>query len=296
MLHIPVLLPEAIDYLNVESNKNYIDATVGEGGYTAEILKRNAPNGIVIGIDLDPLAVKKLRRRFKDEIGQKRLVLKQANFRDLLQIARGTKIPEFSGVVFDLGMSRATLEESGRGFSFFRDEPLIMTYAESSEITAREVVNTFSEQELAKLIREFGQESWNKKIARRIIEYRKKKRIETARELAKIVAQAVPRKLHSSRIHPATKTFQALRIFVNKELESIKQALPQAFELIQEGGRIVVVSFHSLEDRVVKSVFREWANEKRAQILTKKPMRASVEEIKKNPSARSAKLRAIAKL
>ncbi len=308
MAHVPVLLNEAVKFLDPKTNENFIDATIGEGGHAAAILEKIAPNGKVLGIERDEELLKKFP--ISNFQFPNRLILVNDSYANLKRIVAKHQFGPVNGILFDLGMSSWHLDESGRGFSFLRDEPLDMRYqcpggstsADSTEVepptapTAADIINNFSEKELADIFWEYGDERFSRRIARKIIEERKKKFIKTTFDLVGIIKKAVPRGYERGRINPATRTFQALRIAVNDELESLKLALVQASEILDLAGRIVVISFHSLEDRIVKNFFREKKQEKLLEILTKKPVVPQEEEIRQNPRSRSAKLRAAAKL
>jgi len=290
-IHKPVLLKETIECLNVEKNKNYVDCTIGEGGHAKEILKRNEPEGKVLGIEIDPELYKKLR-----EEKLERLILVNDSYSNLKEIVEREGFKEIHGILFDLGISSWHIEKSGRGFSFLRDEPLIMRYDRRQKLTAERIVNEWPEKEIERILREFGEERFAKRIAREIAKARKTKPIKTTLRLVEVIKRAVPSFYQHRKIHFATKTFQALRIAVNNELENLRIALPQAIEVLEKGGRLVVISFHSLEDRIVKNFLKEKEREGKIKILTKKPIRPSKEEIIKNPRSRSAKLRAALKI
>ena len=293
-IHKPVLLKEVIEYLNVGKNKNYIDCTVGEGGHAIEILKRNGPKGKVLGIEIDPELYKKLKKEKLE-----RLILVNDSFSKLKEIVKRENFGLISGILLDLGLSSWHIEKSGRGFSFLRDEPLIMRYdwdEAKSVLTAERIVNEWSEKEIERILKEYGEERFAKRISREIVRARKVKPIKTTFQLVEVIKKSVPSFYQHQRIHFATKTFQALRIAVNNELENLKIALPQALEVLERGGRLVVISFHSLEDRIVKNFLKEKEREGKIKILTKKPIRPSKEEIRKNPRSRSAKLRAALKI
>jgi 16S rRNA (cytosine1402-N4)-methyltransferase len=290
-IHEPVLLKEVIEYLNVGKNKNYVDCTIGEGGHAIEILKRNGPKGKVLGIEIDPERYKKLR-----EEKLERLILVNDSYSNLKEIVEREGFKEIHGILFDLGISSWHIEKSGRGFSFLRDEPLIMKYDRRQKLTAERIVNEWPEKEIERILREFGEERFAKRIAREIAKARKTKPIKTTSQLVEVIKRAVPSFYQHRKIHFATKTFQALRIAVNNELENLRIALPQAIEVLEKGGRLVVISFHSLEDRIVKNFLKEKEREGKIKILTKKPIRPSKEEIIKNPRSRSAKLRGALKI
>lgn len=289
-MHIPVLKKEVIEYLEPRSNQNFIDATVGEGGHTEVILEKIAPKGKVLGIEWDPQLYLKTKLRMA-RFGE-RLILVNDSFSNLKRIVRDYGFKDIKGILFDLGVCLWHLEESKRGFSFQREEPLDMRYnPERQKITAAEILNNWSEAEIERILREYGEERFAKRIAKGIVEERKTKPIKTTFQLVEIIRRAFPLKYRFGRIHFATKSFQALRIAVNDELENLKKALWQALEVLDQGGKLAVISFHSLEDRIVKNFFRDWQKEKKLKIITKKPIRPSPEEIKSNPRARSAKLR-----
>jgi 16S rRNA (cytosine1402-N4)-methyltransferase len=290
-VHEPVLLKEVIEYLNVGKNKNYVDCTIGEGGHAIEILKRNGPKGKVLGIEIDPELYKKLK-----EEKLERLILVNDSYSNLKEIVEREGFKEIHGILFDLGISSWHIEKSGRGFSFLRDESLIMRYDRREKLTAERIVNEWPEKEIERILREFGKERFAKRIAREIAKVRKTKPIKTTFQLVEVIKKAVPSFYQHKRIHFATKTFQALRIAVNNELENLKAALPQAIDVLEKEGRLVVISFHSLEDRIVKNFLKEKEREGKIKILTKKPIRPSKEEIIKNPRSRSAKLRVALKI
>lgn len=297
MVHVPVLVEEVLYYLDPRPNDNFIDCTVGEGGHTIAILKKNAPNGKVLAIDADPEQIKnyKLTKRDSDN----RVILVNDNFKNLKKIVENF-CPDWQGkirgILFDLGMSSWHLEKSKRGFSFRYNEDLDMCYGKTATVSAKEIINQWPSQEIERIIKEYGEERYAWRIADKIAKQRKQKPILTTFDLIEVIREAVPKNYERGRIHPATRTFQALRIVVNQELKNLKVALPQALEILSPGGRIVVISFHSLEDRIVKNFFKEKAKEGKIKILTKKPVIPSQEEIEKNKKSHSAKLRAAVKL
>ncbi|MGD0270955.1 MAG: 16S rRNA (cytosine(1402)-N(4))-methyltransferase RsmH [Candidatus Sulfotelmatobacter sp.] len=306
--HVPVLLKEAIDFLNVRRGGTYIDATVGLGGHSYEIAKRLGAPGHLIGLDKDPAALeiaksvlgRSFLRSAQDElrtvVGQNdwpRVELRHGSFADLANDQRPTTI---DGLLADIGVSSLQLSDAARGFSFQADGPLDMRMDPQSERTAEQVVNHLDERELADVIYEFGEERRSRRIARAICRSRP---IRSTAHLAEVISAAARpmnpgrNKYDQRRIHPATLTFQALRIFVNRELDDLKALLEAAPRILKPGGRVVVISFHSLEDRIVKDAFREGAiKDKYFRVLTKKPVTASLEEQDRNPRARSAKMRA----
>jgi len=290
-LHKPVLLKETIEYLKIKPNGIYIDATIGTGGHAEEILKR-LDKGILIGIDCDISAIEISKKRL--EKYKKNLKLFNSNFVDIRKILSDLKIKSVDGILFDLGVSYIQLSNSERGFSFLRDGPLDMRMDKNIKITAEMIVNTYPENELFRIFREYGEERWAKRISKIIVDYRSKKKIETTTQLSEIVLSAIPRKFHFQRIHPATRIFQALRIEVNNELDNIKVALSEAVKILRTSGKIAVISFHSLEDRITKHFFKE--NSSILKIITKKPVQPDNNEIKENPNSRSAKLRVAEKI
>lgn len=297
--HEPVMLEECISALQVQRGGRYIDCTVGGGGHAAAILEESSPGGRLIGIDADPHAIRVARGKLKPY--GKDAILVNENFKYLENICTRHGFSPVNGVLFDLGMSSLQLEEAGRGFSFRQDSPLDMRFSDRQDLTAADIVNTYPEVELAQLLYRYGEEQRNRQIARCIVERRP---LETTQELARVVEQAVGGT--RGRIHPATKTFQALRIAVNHELENLELALEQAVNLLGNGGRIVVISFHSLEDRLVKGFFRreaQWCicppgmpacicgHTPRLKVLSKKVFRPSPVEVQTNPRSRSARMR-----
>jgi 16S rRNA (cytosine1402-N4)-methyltransferase len=298
MAHIPVLTEEVIRYLNPRPGENFIDGTCGRGGHTLAILKNIGEDGRILGIDLDNKALEQTKQKIKTESASllSNLILVEDNFANLEKTVRQKNFGPINGILLDLGMSSEQLEESGRGFSFLKDEPLDMRFSEGQGLSAVEIVNQWLPRELEKILKEYGEERFAGRIAKEIIRIRKIKLILRTGELVRTIALAVPKKYQHGRIHFATRTFQALRIVVNDELENLQKFLPQAVKVLKAGGRLVIISFHSLEDRIVKNFFREQARQGKVEILTKKPAVPAPEEILKNPRSRSAKLRAAQKL
>ncbi len=287
-MHIPVLQKEVLKYLNPKPNDNFIDCTYGEGGHSLTLLEKISPQGRVLGIDWDP-AIKSLE-------SQEQLILVSDNFANLKQIVKKHNFQP-DGILLDLGFSSYHREESKRGFSFQRNEKLDMRYnPEMTELTAERIVNEFSQLEITKILKEYGEERFAKRIASRLVKERKVKPIKTTFQLVEIVKKATPSWYHHQKIHFATRTFQALRIAVNDELENIKKVLPQTLEILKPSGKLVIISFHSLEDRIVKNFLKTQAKEGLLKILTKKPIRPTKEEVEANPHSRSAKLRAAQKI
>jgi 16S rRNA (cytosine1402-N4)-methyltransferase len=290
--HIPVMLKETLRFLDIKKDNWYVDCNLGGGGHTTGILEAG---GNVLGIDLDPDAIKEVSDNLKTYINSGRLKLAQTNFINIKDAVSKNDIPSVSGVLFDLGVSTHQLEEAERGFSFNADAPLDMRMDQTKGVSARDLVNGLYEKELAELFWKLGEENFSKPIARAVIQYREKKLIESTNELANIIL-SVRRRTPADRTHPATRIFQALRIAVNDELNSLKEALPNALEVLKPGGRIVVISFHSLEDRIVKNYFKDLDMEQKGKIITDKPTETTEEESTLNPRSRSAKLRVIEKL
>lgn len=329
MVHIPVLQKEILEYLGPKSNENFIDCTFGQGGHSLAILEKNGPRGKVLGIEIDP----KLYKELKATGIKKRLILVRDSYINLKEIIKNNR-PIFrpiSGILFDLGISSWHLSESKRGFSFLKNERLDMRYDSANPLTAEKILNFWSKEAIEKILKEYGEERYARIIAESIIEKRNIKPIQTTFQLAETIKYVVPKRYLRDRIHFATRTFQALRIAVNDELNNLERALPQALEMIKKDGRLVIISFHSLEDRIVKNFFRKMANplkfcetkfekarpslasakedkprsreyshygarEGLLRILTKKPVRPTQEEIQVNPRSRSAKLRAAIKI
>jgi 16S rRNA (cytosine1402-N4)-methyltransferase len=289
--HVPVLLKEAIDFLAIRRGGTYIDATVGLGGHSYEIAKRLGALGHLIGVDKDPAALEAARVRLQapPEVScdWPKMDLIQGSFAHLANDQRPATI---DGLLADLGVSSLQLDKPERGFSFQAEGPLDMRMNTLSGETAEQVVNQVDEVTLANLIYEFGEERRSRRIARAIVRSRP---IRTTAQLAEIVSAAArPMNQAERRIHPATRTFQALRIFVNRELDDLRDLLQAAPQMLKPGGRLAIISFHSLEDRIVKDALREGLKQGHYQLLTKKPVTASQEEIDRNPRSRSAKLRA----
>lgn len=287
--HEPVLLEEVLGFLKVGKDKRYIDATIGGGGHAFEILRRG---GSVLGIDQDRDAIEHIKLKIeslklKIKLGED-LVLVRGNFRDIEKIAHSKGFDRIAGVIFDFGVSSHQINLSNRGFSFVKDEPLDMRMDESRDFRATEIVNTWPEVRLVELFERLGEEHFSKQIARAIIDKRSRTEILTSKELADVIVSVAPK---AGFIHPATKVFQAIRIEVNDELEAIKNGVNQAIEIVERGGRIVAISFHSLEDRLIKRAYVRFEQENKGRIITKKAVVASDIEIKKNKRSRSAKLR-----
>ena len=292
--HKPVLLNESIEGLNLAKGATVFEGTVGLGGHSEAICKKIGVNGLFIGTDADRDSLALAEERLRAIPCKKILICD--NFRNLDLVVRDAAVASVDAILLDIGLSSRQLEVAPRGFSFLRDEPLLMTFRSEGEgLTAREIVNEWAEESIADVIYGYGEETAARRIAHAIVEARTKKPIETSMELAAIIKEGVPAKLRLGRIHPATKTFQALRIAVNDELGALREALTKGFSLLAVNGRMAVISFHSLEDRIVKDFYKEKAKEGIGTIITKKPITPSDEEVKENPRSRSAKLRIISK-
>lgn len=303
--HLPVLLNETVELLNVRPGNKYIDATLGGGGHSEEILRCG---GVLLGIDQDPEAINFASKRiaefysacppahFNNGRDLPPPVIARGNFSNIDMIARQNKFDLVDGILFDLGVSGHQFETAERGFSFSREAFLDMRMDPDLKVTAKDLVNGLTEKELADLFEKLGGEKQSKKLAKAIVLERKKRLIEKTDDLAGIILKSAWQKNKFSRIHPATKVFQALRIAVNDELNNLRSALPKALSLLKKDGRIVVLSFHSLEDKIVKDFFLENEGKKMIKILTKKPIVPSKEEIFNNSRSRSAKLRGVQKL
>jgi 16S rRNA (cytosine1402-N4)-methyltransferase len=293
-MHIPVLKNEILECLDPKSNENFIDCTLGEAGHAKAILEKIKPDGKVLGIEIDKELCKKIEQRISEF--DNRLVTVNDSYVNLKEIVEKENLKDISGILMDLGMSSWHIDESNRGFSFSKEEPLDMRYRFLEPLTAEKIVNEYSEEEVENILKEYGEERFAKRISRKIKERREEKKIKTTAELIDIIKSAIPYKYQRGKINPATRVFQALRIGVNDELNNLRKALPVALEVLRPGGRLAVVSFHSLEDRIVKNFFKDLEKQNKVKILTKKPITAKKEEIIVNNRARSAKLRAIKKI
>ncbi len=287
-MHVPVLLKEVLEYLDPKPNRNFIDATVGDGGHAKEILKLTAPHGMFLAVDRDTDSI--IRARANLEKFGKRILFINDSFGNLKKIAGETGIKPVHGILFDFGMSSSQLEDSGRGFSFQTDEILDMRFDVKSPLTAEDIINEYSEKELEEIFRKWGEEPKARLIAKTIVEARKWKRIKTTKELIEVIGKVARRR---GRLHPATLVFQALRIEANQEFNEIEKALKAVPEVLTKGGRAAFISFHSLEDRLIKNWTRDLKKQGVIKILNKKPIMASWEEKTANPKSRSAKLRAV---
>jgi len=308
--HQSVMAEEVIHYLNPQLGDNFIDCTLGGGGHTLAILKRIGSQGKLLGIDLDQKAIQvtwELIKGYKNQV-----ILVKDNFKNLKKIANVYKFDKVDGILLDLGLSSGQLQDHQRGFSFLAEGSLDMRFGQQTELTAEKVLNSYSQKELSEIFKNFGEESLAWQISKKIIEVRKQKLINSPNQLVEIITGIYKRHYRGkSKINPATKVFQALRIAVNEEIENLKQVLPQAASRLKSGGRLAVISFHSLEDRVVKEFFKQESRDclcppvlpvcrcdhkKSLKIITKKPIAPTDLEIAHNPRARSAKLRVAEKI
>ncbi len=289
LVHIPVLVRETLDFLNVRPEGNYIDATLGAGGHAEEILKR-LESGRLLGLDRDPRALEAAGKRLAS-FGEK-VMMQHGNFAQIDALHAASGLPPVDGVIADLGLSSIQLDDASRGFSFNLPGPLDMRMDTGSGTTAADFVNYADERELADIFYKLGEERHSRRIARAIVKARPY-RVTT--ELAQVVTRAIPSRAGLHQIHPATRSFMALRLAVNEERENLEQFLDRVLTVLGPGGRVVILSFHSLEDRPVKQAFRRWQDEGWASILTRKVVRPTEEEVQINPRARSAKLRAVEK-
>ena len=302
--HYTVMLNEAVDALECQNGKIYVDCTLGGGGHSELILKRISPNGRLIAFDIDDEAINHAKYRLKD---YSNLTIVKSSYVNIKQELNKLGIDKITGgVILDLGASYHQLTKGERGFSFSKDAPLDMRFDMDADFSAYDVVNKYSEDDLVRIFSEYGEERFSKRIAKKIVETRRIKAIRTTKELANLIIEATPRV--KSNIHPATRVFQAIRIEVNNELKNVNFVLHDILDLLTEGGIISVISFHSLEDRIVKQIFKYESSKCRCnemickcpppkiELVNKKPITASVEEIKENPPSRSAKLREVRKI
>lgn len=308
-IHKPVLLKEVLYFLDLKQGDVIFEGTLGGAGHTVEIIKAIAPTGKLIGVDLDSQAIStatKLLKKFSDNV-----VLVRDNFTNIKDILRKLDVEYIDGFFLDLGLSLDQIERSKRGFSYIRDEKLDMRFDSGNPKSAYGVVNEYPEEKLREIFYTYGEEKWAARIAKNIVEYRKLKKIESTGELVEIIKKSIPYSERYKRGHPAKRVFQAIRIEVNDELENLEKALEEGFRVLKSGGRMVVISYHSLEDRIVKQKFSAFSGKcicppglpvctcgvkKQAEIITKKVVTPSKQELEENPHSRSAKLRAIEKV
>lgn len=302
--HISVLLDETIDGLDIKPDGIYVDGTLGGGGHSYEILKRLSPKGRLIGIDQDGEALKAAGERLKEFENQ--ITLVRSNYCEIDKVLKELNVEKVDGILLDIGVSSYQLDNLERGFSYKSDAPLDMRMDTRQELTAADVVNTYSENELFKIIKDYGEDKFAKNIAKHIVLARKEKPLETTKELSEVIKRAIPMKVQAKGGHPAKKTFQAIRIEVNKELTVLKESIDKMIDLLKPNGRICIITFHSLEDRIVKTKFRENENpctcppnfpvcvcgkKSKGKVITRKPIIPSEDEIEENKRAKSSKLR-----
>lgn len=302
--HISVLLDETIDGLDIKPDGIYVDGTLGGGGHSYEILKRLSPKGRLIGIDQDGEALKAAGERLKEFENQTTLV--RSNYCEIDKVLKELNVEKVDGILLDIGVSSYQLDNLERGFSYKSDAPLDMRMDTRQELTAADVVNTYSENELFKIIKDYGEDKFAKNIAKHIVLARKEKPLETTKELSEVIKRAIPMKVQAKGGHPAKKTFQAIRIEVNQELTVLKGSIDKMIDLLKPNGRICIITFHSLEDRIVKTKFRENENpctcppnfpvcvcgkKSKGKVITRKPIIPSEDEIEENKRAKSSKLR-----
>lgn len=302
--HVSVLLDECIDNLNIKPDGVYVDCTMGGAGHSKEIVKRLSKDGLFIGFDQDINAINTAKERLSEYSDRVKFV--HSNFQNLKDELEKIGVYKVDGVLADLGVSSHQLDEADRGFSYMQDAPLDMRMDIRCSFSAYDVVNTYSEAELSKIIKDYGEDNWAKRIAKFIVEERKEKSIETTGELVEIIKKAIPKKARIDGPHPAKRTFQAIRIEVNNELGVITEMIDDAASIMNEEGRICIITFHSLEDRIVKNAFRDLATdcicpphipicqcdkEALVKVITRKPILPTDKEIEENPRSRSAKLR-----
>jgi S-adenosyl-methyltransferase mraW len=302
--HISVLLDETIDGLDIKPDGIYVDGTLGGGGHSYEILKRLSPKGRLIGIDQDGEALKAAGERLKEFENQTTLV--RSNYCEIDKVLKELNVEKVDGILLDIGVSSYQLDNLERGFSYKSDAPLDMRMDTRQELTAADVVNTYSENELFKIIKDYGEDKFAKNIAKHIVLARKEKPLETTKELSEVIKRAIPMKVQAKGGHPAKKTFQAIRIEVNQELTVLKESIDKMIDLLKPNGRICIITFHSLEDRIVKTKFRENENpctcppkfpvcvcgkKSKGKVITRKPIIPSEDEIEENKRAKSSKLR-----
>lgn len=306
--HVPVLLNEVIEGLNIKKDGIYVDGTLGGGGHS-QYIARELTSGKLIGIDQDIDALNEARKTlidYKDNV-----IFVHSNYENIDKVLKKLGIDRIDGILLDIGVSSYQLDEKSRGFSHNKDGILDMRMDKTKSFTAKDLVNTYSQEDLENIIWNYGEERWAKRIAEFIVEERKEKEIETTLELVTVIKKAIPKAVRRDGSHPAKQTFQAIRIEVNRELEVLKNSIPKMVDLLNPGGRLAIITFHSLEDRIVKNSFRELFKEcicpievpicvcdkkREIDIITRKPITASKRELKENPRSRSAKLRIAEKL
>ncbi len=311
-IHKSVLLKETIDLLGIREGDTVVDATLGGGGHSGEILKKIGKSGKLIAVDQDEAVIENFKKKFSDLNSQSKSVhLAEDNFSNLTKILKNSGVHSVSGILADLGISSDQLEDRKKGMSFQSESELDMRMDEKRELTAKKIVNEWSQEQIENVLKNYGEEKFARNISKKIVEERKKREIVSTLELAAIIKKAIPVRFRPRKINPATKSFQALRITVNDELEHLKKFIPEAIKSLDSQGRLAIITFNSLEDRIVKNIFRQNArgcicpkefpicscgNVGIVKIITKKPVIPSIEEIRNNPRARSAKLRVCEKI
>ena len=293
-MHLPVLLQESVEHLALKRGDTVLDATIGGGGHAIEVLKGIGPEGTLIAVDRDQEALERTKEYLKDYSDQ--IIYINENFRDIENILSSAKQNCIDRAIFDLGVSSYQIDTAPRGFSFMNDGPLDMRLDTNQTLTAMEVVNKFGKDLLTDIIKKYGEERHAMRVAGEIVASRRKKRIETTGELVEVIDRAVGKRYRNQKLHSACRTFQAIRIYVNDELGSIEEGVEKTISYLSQGGRVCVISFHSLEDRIIKNLFRERARKEELRLVTKKPIIPGYEETRSNPRARSAKLRVAEKL
>jgi len=307
--HVPVLVTEVVEWIHGKDGGIYVDATIGSGGHAVALLQTYPDIALLVGIDQDAQAVASAKKNLA--AFHKRATVVHGNFTTIKTILGTLHIAHIDGIIFDLGVSSMQLGDPLRGFSFMAEGPLDMRMDQNSAVQAQDLINTLSAAELEEILRTYGEERWARRIARAIQQQRSTQPISTTTELSRIISEAIPARYRPPSIHPATRTFQALRIAVNDELKNLSHTLDETLDLLNGGGRMGVISFHSLEDRIVKQKFQQWqkgctcsprapqcicGNEKKVNILTRKPIIPSRDEVQVNPRSRSAKLRVAEKI
>lgn len=307
--HVPVLVTEVVEWIHGKDGGIYVDATIGSGGHAVALLQTYPDIALLVGIDQDAQAVASAKKNLA--AFHKRATVVHGNFTTIKTILGTLHIAHIDGIIFDLGVSSMQLGDPLRGFSFMAEGPLDMRMDQNSAVQAQDLINTLSAAELEEILRTYGEERWARRIARAIQQQRSTQPISTTTELSRIISEAIPARYRPPSIHPATRTFQALRIAVNDELKNLRHTLDETLDLLNGGGRMGVISFHSLEDRIVKQKFQQWqkgctcsprapqcicGNEKKVNILTRKPIIPSRDEVQVNPRSRSAKLRVAEKI
>lgn len=288
-LHVPVMNREVITYLNLEMGNCIVDCTLGTAGHSIEMARIIGQQGRLIAIDRDNESLIVAKERLKEFWD--RCTFVQSDFRRIDEVLNNLKINEVDGILFDLGISSFQLENPQRGFSLRNDGPLDMRMDKDSYISAHDLVNSLSEKEISSILKNFGEERWHNRIAHYLVQQRSKNPIESTQELSNLVMQAIPKRFQNQKIHPATRTFQAFRIAVNRELEALEIALDKCVDYLKNGARLCVISFHSLEDRIVKEKFKQFLKQGKLKLIEKKPLRPTFEETSDNPRSRSARLR-----